>query len=382
MAFNQTQQIHQLWEDKKNILITFRKNGAGDAISSAIALLLFLERLGKRVDVICEDFVLPKNFSFLKNSDKIRPAISDLQKFVVTLDVKETGLQELSYDLKDEKLRIYITPKKGFLTRDNVRTAQSDFKYDLIITVNTPDLNSLGGLYENNTELFYKTPIINIDHENANEHYGHINLIDITAASTAEIIYELLKNLGEEYIDNGLSTALLAGMIAATHSFKLPNVKPHTLSIAGKLISLGADRDKIIRQLYRTRSISTLKLWGEALSHLQSDKETKLVWTSITRDNFVRSGAQETDLYDVVEEIISTSPEAELIIIFHEHSAGGEPPLIHVILHSNKNTYDAKKLLQNYHPPTGNKKQSICVISGKPMKQVEEEVVREIKKQL
>jgi phosphoesterase RecJ-like protein len=381
MSFDQIQQIKQLLEDKKNILITFRKNGTGDAIASAIAFLLFLERLGKRADIICEDFVLPKNYSFLKNSDKIKSAISDLQKFVVTLDVKETGVQELSYDLKDEKLRIFITPKKGFLTRDHVRTAQSDFKYDLIVAINTPDLNSLGGLYENNTELFYKTPIVNIDHENANEHYGHINLVDITVASTAEIVYELLKNLGEEHVDNGVATALLTGMIAATHSFKMPSVKPHTLSIAGKLISLGADRDKIVHHLYRTRSIATLKLWGDALSRLQSDNETRIVWTSITRDNFVLSGAHETDLHDVVEEIISTSPEAGLVIVFHEHNAVMELPLIHVILHSHHLNYDAKKLLSQYQP-TGDKKQATCIISGKPLKQVEEEVVREIKKQL
>ena len=315
----------------------------------------------------------------IKKSNKIKSQLSDLQKFVITLDVEKTGLNELSYDLKDEKLRIFITPKKGFLTRDHVRTAQSDFKYDLIITLNSQDLESLGGVYDNNTELFYKTPILNIDHESSNEHYGHINLVDITATSTTEVLYEMFKNLGEEYIDEAIATALLTGMISSTHSFKMPNTKPHTLTTAGKLIGLGADRDRIVHHLYRTRSISTLKLWGDALSNLQSDSETKLAWTTITRENFVRSGADESDLHDIVDEIISTSPEAELILIMHEHNTVENPPNVHVILHANHTTHDAKKILNSYAPTLGDKKQASCLVSDRGLKKVESEVIEHIK---
>ena len=380
MALDQIQQIHQILEGKKNILVTFRKNGGGDAIASAVSILLFLDKLGKRTDVVCEDFKLPKNYKFLKKSKRIKSQLSDLQKFVITLDVKEAGLNELSYDLKGEKLRIFITPKKGFLTRDHVRTAQSDFKYDLIITLNTQDLESLGGIYENNTELFYKTPILNIDSESSNEHYGHINLVDITATSTTEVLYEMFKNLGDEYIDEAIATALLTGMITSTHSFKMPNTKPHTLTTAGKLIGLGADRNRIVHHLYRTRSISTLKLWGDALSNLQSDAGIKLAWTTITRENFTRSGANETDLYDVVDEIISTSPEAELILIMHEHNTVENMPSVHIILHANHSTHDAKKILGSYQPSTGDKKQSSCLVSNKTLKQVKTEVIEHVKK--
>ena len=380
MALNQPEQIKKLLDDKKHILITFRKNGNGDAIASAVALLLFLEKQGKRADVICQDFVLPRQYAFLKKADAIKPAVSDLQKFIITLDVKDAGVQELSYDMKDEKLRIYVTPKKGFLTRDHVRTAQSDFKYDLIITLDTQDLASLGALYDNNTDLFYKTPIVNIDHENANEHFGHINVVDITATSTAEVVYGLLKQLGEEYIDEHVATALLTGMIAATHSFKAPNVKPHTLATAGKLMSIGANRDYIVQNLYRTRTVAALKLWGKALAHLEHDKRIGLVSSTITRDDFVRSGAEEHDLKDIIDELISNSPEAKLILLLHEHPKAADESIIHGML-SVEAHQDAMKLLAAWKP-TGNKKQASFVVVGKTLKQVEEEVVAEIKKQL
>ena len=380
MALTTTEQISQLIKNKKQILVTFRKDATGDAIASALALLSFLEKRDKQVDVICSDFELPKQFSFLKNSEKIKPSAGYLQKFIVSLDVKETGVEELSYDLKDEKLKIFVTPKQGFLTRQNIKTAQSDFKYDLIFVLDTQELEGLGRLYDNNTELFYKTPIVNIDYHPANEHFGQINLSDLTVVSTAEILFDLMKKLGEEYVDENIATALLTGMISKTKSFKTDNVKPHTLAMAGKLMSLGADREKIVTNLFRTRSIAALKLWGHALTHIQSDKELGLVWSTITRDDFVRCGANELDLKDIIDELISNSPEAEITLLIHEHNDGADDHTIHGLIRVGKE-HNAKQMLQPFNPEGGKSDVSFR-IKGKTLKEVEEEVVNHIKKEL
>jgi len=377
MALNQAQQIHKRIEDAKHILITFRQDGTGDAIGSAVALFLFLEQLGKRADIVVDGFVLPRQLKFLKKAKDIKPTFSHLQKFILTLDVKNSGVKELSYDIKDEKLRISITPKTGFLTKDEIKTAQSDFKYDLIITLDSRDLGSLGNLYMENTELFYGTPIINIDNHVGNEHFGEINVIDLTTASTAEVLFSLLKKLGEEYINEEIATALLTSMIANTRSFKTDNIKPHTLALASKLISMGAKRDYIVQNLYRTRTINSLKLWGQALSHLQSDKETGLVWTTITREDFVRSGADENDLYEIVDELIGNSPEAKMTLLIHEHK---NTDTVHAILTTEKE-YHAKNLLGAFNA-SGNSNRASCIITGKTLKKAEEKILEYIKKQL
>jgi len=116
MSFNQTQQFTALIDQAKHILITFKKDGKGDAIASAAALSSFLIKQDKQIDVVCDDLVLPKKFNFLKHVKKIQPQPPHLQQFMITVDVEESGVQELSYDVKDGKLQIYITPKTGFLT--------------------------------------------------------------------------------------------------------------------------------------------------------------------------------------------------------------------------------------------------------------------------
>lgn len=378
MALSLIQQIHQLLAEKKHILITFRQDATGDAIASAAALSLWLTKQGKPVDIIGEGFKLPKQFEFLKGASAIKSAVSHLQKFIITLDVKETGVEELSYDLKDEKLRVFVTPKKGFLNRDHVRTAQSDFKYDLIFVLDTPDLEQLGGLYDNNTELFYKTSIINIDHEPGNERFGQMNIVELTVASTAEIVFDLMQKLGAEYITADVATALLAGLIAKTRSFKSASVKPHTLATASKLMSLGADRELIVTNLYRTRSVSALQLWGHALTHMQSDKNLGLVWSLITRDDFVRCGATETDLKDIIDELISTSPEAKITLLLHEHTATHQT--IHGLLRADKE-YDARLLVKSLMP-AGNKQDVSFTVAGKELKAVSEAAIEEIKRAL
>jgi phosphoesterase RecJ-like protein len=373
---NQAQQIHKHIEDAEHILITFRGDGGGDAIGSAVALFLFLEQLGKRVDMVVDGFSLPRQLKFLKKAKKIKPAFSHLQKFILTLDVKNTGVKELSYDIKNEKLRISITPKEGFLTRDNVRTAQSDFKYDLVITIDTRDLKSLGDMYINNTELFYRVPIVNIDSHAGNEHFGQMNLVDLTTASTAEVVFGLIQKLGQEYINEDIATALLTGMIARTHSFKTDDIKPSTLALASRLIGLGAKRDYIVQNLYRTRTINSLKLWGQALSHLENDPKMGLVSTTITREDFTRSGATEGDLYEIVDELIGNSPEAKMILIIHEHA---DDTSIHAILTTQKER-DALELLRPFSP-SGSPNRASCIIRGKTLKQAEEEIIGHIKKQ-
>jgi len=368
------EQLNKLLEDKKNILIVFGKNN-GDAIGSALALSEFLEKQNKHVDIVCDEFALPKQMKFLKNAEKIKSNFDHLQKFIITIDTVKTGLQELGYDLKDEKLRVFITPKQGFLTKENIRTAQSDFKYDIIFILDTPELEALGKIYDNNTELFYKRPIVNIDHNPANNRFGQINLIDTTTSSTSETLFDIMQMWQAELIDADIATALLSGMITKTNSFKAEATKPQTLNSASKLMHLGANRDYIIQNLYRTRSLSTLKLWGQALSHLQYDKSVGLVWTTLTRDDFVRTGAAEHELYEIIDELIASSPEAKIILLLHEHEDVSKIK-IHVILTTRGQ--NALQLLAPFRP-TGNERTATCVVEEKTLKNVETEIVEMIK---
>ena len=378
MALGKIEQFNKAIEDKKNILITFKKHFDGDAIGSALALKLFLEQLGKRVDIVCAGFALPSQYIFLKHSQKIKPSFDGLNNFVINIDIAKTGISELSYDTKGDNLRIFITPKNVYINKEDIKTSQSDFKYDLIITIDTPDLNSLGEIYADHENFFYSKPIINIDHQANNEHYGQINIIDLPASTNAEIIFDLLQKSQEELVNRHVAQSLLTGIVAGTNSFKKNKVRPQTLQVASKLVDLGADRAFIIKNLYQTKSIATFKIWGSVLSHLKEDKETNFVWSTITRDDFTRSGANKEDLNNIIDELITTSPSAQFVLLLHEdqkdtNKISGTLRIIP--------QHHATEIMKKYNAE-GDENETKFNIIGKSLGEVEEEIVKHIKSEI
>jgi phosphoesterase RecJ-like protein len=216
--------------------------------------------------------------------------------------------------------------------------------------------------------------VVAIDHNANNERYGQVNIVDLSATSTSEIVYKIVKDAGENYFDEKISTAIFTGMTISTGSFKQPNLSPATLQIASSLMARGADREKIVQHLYRTRSISTLKLWGEALTHLQTNPRLGLVWTTITRENFIRSGGSPEDLRGIIEELIGNSPEAKVIAVLYEINNGEKG--VGVMVAAEKN-YDALALVRPLHPE-GNRKLAKILLSEKSLSEAEALVVKTI----
>ncbi len=385
MAFNDTQQALKLIEDSKHVLLIFSSRDTGDALASALAMKNILEKQHRQADVVCNDFKAPKRFNFLPSIADVKPALANLQKFIIKVDVSKTAIESLSYDIKDSTLSIYLTPKNGIIGKNELRTAQSTFKYDLIITFNTPDLESLGVAYLNNTDLFFRTPIIAIDHQPDNERYGKINLIDLAATSSSEIIYKLIKEAGEQFLDAATCTTILTGITIATGSFKNSNLSPSTMQIASDLMARGADREKIMQNLYRTRSIATLKLWGQALTHLVSDPKIGLVSSSLTREDFSRSGGTPDDVRGIIDELLSNSPEAKVSLLLYEIENNNEKDLpagrqVGGIIASEKN-YDVLHLVKPFQPE-GTKHLAYFFISGKTLSESEEIVIKNISEAL
>lgn len=315
MVLQLEEQILTILQGKSNILLALVKNPSLDAIASALGLALALEKMKKKVKIVSAGFNLLPEHSFLPKSQEIHADLATLRKFIISLDISQAPVEDVAYAISDNKLNIYVTPKSGFYEQGDVNTSAGEFTFDLIITLEVPDLPSLGGVYENNTEFFYHTPIVNIDHQPANEHYGQINLVQLTATSISEIIFELIKDW--DILDEYIATNLLTGIISKTKSFKSNTVTPRSLAIASHLIASGARREEIVRNLYQSKSVSTLKLWGRALSKLQTISSHKIVWAILGSNDFSETQSRPEELDEVIDELIVNTPEAESIFILY-----------------------------------------------------------------
>lgn len=320
---NLHQQFYKHLEKSKNILLVFSNDWNGDAVSSALALLLLSEKMNKKLEIAAspdwrnEQSKKNSIWSFLPSFEKINNKIENLRKFIVSLNIKNAKVSQIKYLVENDSLNFIISPAEGWFSPEDISSSASGFKYDLIITINCQDLESLGEIYYKNIEFFYQTTIINIDHQSENEEYGQINIIDLNAVSTSEIIYELFKE-NQDLINDDIATCLLLGIISKTKNFKTTNLTPKTLLNTSDLIGLGARREEIITRLYRSRDFKVLKLWGKVLNNIHSEQNGLLIYSQIKKTDFSETGADHSCLSEITEELIASLPEAKIIIIFTE----------------------------------------------------------------
>lgn len=375
---NQEQQIFEQINKASNILITFKRTWNGDAVASALALYLTLKQLNKNVDLAAEKFNELKSFNFLPGYGQIQNSLNNLRKFIISLDISNAKVNKIKYKIEDNTLDFIISPKDGFFTHEDIKSKSGDFKYDLIITLDTPDLESLGSIYDNDTEFFYKIPIINIDHHSQNESFGQINAVELKSIATAEIVFELIAGYSRDLINEDIATCLLAGIISKTKSFKTQNITPQALSITSQLVSMGARREEIVNQLYRSRSLAVLKLWGRVLARLNSNLENKLIWSVLTEIDFEKTGTTENDLAEVIDELMINIPQAKIILLIYE-TTQKEIKTTKAQIYSTKNV-NSLDLVKTFNP-SGTKKLAKIVIN-KPISEAENEIITTVKDQL
>ena len=317
MVNDTEQQIFESINKANRILVALPQNINGDALGAGLALFNFLKKLDKQPEVVCSNSDFGP-YKFLPHLGEIKKELDSFQSFVVSLKTATAQLDELSYEVKKDRVDIYLKPKNGKFSADDLSFRNAKFPYDLIITVDTPSLEHLGEIYEKNTDLFFETPVVNIDHHPANENYGQINLVDLTATSTSEILTILIENFEENLIDEDIATALLTGIIVETNSFQHVKTTPKAFLKASALVSRGAKQQDIIRELYKTKNVSLLKLWGRALARIRAVPELGLTYSLVNHNDFVKSGSTDQDVLGVMKELVANLAGQKIILFLAE----------------------------------------------------------------
>lgn len=320
MELSPKQQFIDLVTKSKSPLLLTHQRPDGDALGSILALQMVLKDMGKQVSAICVDPV-PQAFKFLPETEAISQEFTGTRDFIISVDASTIKPDKIFYKIENNKLNIVITPKSGQFKPDMVCTTDGGFKYDLIIVLDSTEPERLGISFESNPDLFFETPVINIDHHPGNDYFGTVNLVDLTATSTSEILVSLIEALGQKFNEN-TATALLTGIITDTGSFQNANTTPKSLTIAAQLVAAGARQQEIIKSIYKTRSLTTLKLWGLVLSNMKLESEGRFIWSAISIANFEQVGAGEDESAGVIDELLKTAADVDFALLMTERNGG------------------------------------------------------------
>lgn len=309
----------------QRILVVPHANVDPDGIGSALACGMLFTQLGKDVTVICPDSK-PESLRFLPGFERLQEGIETSQNFVITINLEHgTEVDKLRYTVEDNKVNIIVMPKAGQISAKNIAFGDTGPAFDLIIAVDTADLPLMGQFYTDNVDLFTSVPLLNIDHHISNTNYGQIQMIDTTAASATEVLYDWFMHEPsfKEKVTPDIATLLLTGLITDTRSFQNPNTTPRSLEVASELLERGARQQEIVQHIYKTKPLSTLKIWGRALNRIQVDRSSGIVWSSVSKEDLAEMEATSKETSGILDELISTIPDADVHILFTEMEEGG-----------------------------------------------------------
>jgi phosphoesterase RecJ-like protein len=158
-------------------------------------------------------------------------------------------------------------------------------------------INELGDMVQKS-----KAVKVLIDHHLEPQKFADFEQWDATAASTAELVYQLIVSLGDrELIDPSMADFLYAGIMTDTGSFRHSNTNYKVFQIASELVEIGANPYKVSKLIYDTNTIERLRLMGYVLSEkLQVVPEFRTAYIVLSADELKRFSSQTGDTEGLV----------------------------------------------------------------------------------
>jgi len=219
LGFNEVAaSIRESLSDRRETLVVTHFYPDGDAIGSLTAFAGMLKQLGVPT-VIAVDDAPPDKYSFLPGFERI------------------INLKKQPIDRTFERIAVL-------------------------------DAGALSRIGSGDKGIGPQTHIINIDHHFTGELYGHLNLVDVNAAATSEILFELCREWNLE-ITPQIGYGLYTGIITDTGRFRFANTTARTVQICSELIASGVDSGWVIERVFYNLSLNSVRALTRALTNLE-----------------------------------------------------------------------------------------------------------------
>ncbi|MFY7786850.1 MAG: DHH family phosphoesterase [Thermoflexibacteraceae bacterium] len=215
-----------LLESPKKIVITTHQKPDADALGSSLGLRGYLKKLNHEVKVITP---------------------TDYPQFIQWMSGNE---DVLVYD----KTKTHETAEAYFLAAD------------IIFCLDFSELKRVEPLDEMVRKS--KAKVVLIDHHHGYNGFADFSLWNVSAAATAELIYQFINIMGHRHlIDVPSAECIYAGIVTDTGSFKFESTSSKLHREVADLIDLGVLPNKIQRLIYDNNTENRLRFLGYALQN-------------------------------------------------------------------------------------------------------------------
>jgi phosphoesterase RecJ-like protein len=232
-------------------------------------------------------------------------------------------------------------------------------KYDLVITVECPELQRTG------FEGLTNRPILNIDHHPANPAYGVVNYLDDESPAVGEMVWRLFGELGVLPSPDA-ATNMFVALSTDTGDFRYSNATGRAFRAAGEMVDAGAQPARVANWVHNNRSLASVRLLGESLRTLRIICNGKLALITADQEAFRRAEANPEDTEETVN-VPRSIAGVEAVAYFKQW----EPGIVRVSLRS-RGSVDVRAAAASFGGG-GHTNAAGCTIQGE-LTEVEEKV--------
>ncbi|MCY7349228.1 MAG: bifunctional oligoribonuclease/PAP phosphatase NrnA [Cytophagaceae bacterium] len=152
-----------------------------------------------------------------------------------------------------------------------------------------------------------KAKKVMIDHHLQPEDFADLVFSDPAAAATAQLVYQLIVDLGDKaLLDVPIGECLYAGVMTDTGSFRHPTTNSQVHRMAAELIELGVDTNRIHRLIFDNVSAERLRFLGYVLSKkLVVLPDYRTAYIALTGEELRRFRSQTGDTEGLVNYALS-----------------------------------------------------------------------------
>ena len=261
--------------DANDVFLFTHEFADGDALGSMVALMLYLQAMGKSVHAFVPGRI-QSVYRFLA-TDELLNTMSAAQ---ATAHIGATDVTCLSADAAD-----------------------------------VDRLGEWKSLFLSGAERLV------IDHHDTNAGFGEVFAINGSASSCCEILFELFNVINPRLIDARIASALYAGLVADTGSFQYANTRALSLVHGAQLVELGASPDEISRSIYESKPYGSLRLVAASVAASRLMYGGQVVVSYVTRNMLADSGALDEDTESITDELRRIAG-TKAVVLFKEASDG------------------------------------------------------------
>lgn len=239
-----------------NVLVTVSRDPSVDQLAALIGFTLLLNKDGKHAAAVFSGKI-PSTIDFLKPDETIEKTTDSLQDFIIALDKNKAD--KLRYKVEDNVVRIFITPFRTSITKDDFEFSQGDLNVDLIVAIGVKVQTDLDEAIVAHGRILHDATIATIN-MSADGGLGAVNWHEPGASSLSELVTRLGQELDDKLFDEQIATALLTGIVAETDRFSNEKTSPDTMSASARLMSAGANQQLVASNLQEGGALASINV--------------------------------------------------------------------------------------------------------------------------